>query len=360
MADLPHHAVRAGAVHAVSAADDLAAQSGHARFTSPGPSSRVRPRSISIRVWATNLLYGRLCPIERPDALLVAPGNSQFVNRRLIVEFAAKNRLPIMYAFVEAVLERGPSASAVYINCGVSSCHCRDARALGSCLKQYAARRHRGQFCSPNWGEPVSEGIGRLLLLMGLPGSGKTTLAIQLAASLPACRMCPDDWMMASGIDFWDEATRTRIEAFQADLSLGLLRAGQNVVIEWGVWAREERDALRNAARKIGAQVELHYLTATTDELWKRIVKRDLEGRWARGRYRGTNSMNGRANTNHPSTTSSEPTTATRFTTASISDLAPIKLVAAIPRPLLALADVSRHCTIPAAEPRQADVTPKP
>jgi predicted kinase len=126
----------------------------------------------------------------------------------------------------------------------------------------------------------MSEGVGRLLVLTGLPGSGKTTLATQLAASLPACRMCPDDWMMASRIDLWDEATRTRIEAFQADLSLELLRAGQNVVIEWGLWAQEERDALRNAGRMIGAQVELHYLTAEVDKLWKRIEKRDLEGRW--------------------------------------------------------------------------------
>jgi predicted kinase len=126
----------------------------------------------------------------------------------------------------------------------------------------------------------VSKNIGRLVVLTGLPGSGKTTLATQLAASLPACRMCHDDWMMASGIDLWDEATRARIEAFQADLSLELLRAGQNVVIEWGLWAREERDALRNACQMIGAQVELHYLTAEVDELWRRVVKRDLEGRW--------------------------------------------------------------------------------
>src|SRR5215510_5466561 len=126
----------------------------------------------------------------------------------------------------------------------------------------------------------MSEGIGRLIVLTGLPGSGKSTLAIRLAASLPACRMCPDDWMMAAGIDLWDDASRARIEAFQLDLSLGLLHAGQNVVIEWGVWARQERDVLRNAARKIGAQVELHYLAATTNELWRRIMKRDLEGRW--------------------------------------------------------------------------------
>jgi predicted kinase len=130
-------------------------------------------------------------------------------------------------------------------------------------------------------GDMMSGGIGRLVVLTGLPGSGKTTLAIRVASSLPACRMCPDDWMMAAGIDLWDDASRARIEAFQLDLSLGLLRAGQNVVIEWGVWVREERDALRGAARKIGAQVELHYLTATTDELWKRIVQRDLEGRWS-------------------------------------------------------------------------------
>ena len=45
--------------------------------------------------------------------------------------------------------------------------------------------------------------------------------------------------------------------------------------------AREERDALRDAARSIGAPVELRYLSADTDELWRRIVDRDLEGRWA-------------------------------------------------------------------------------
>lgn len=122
---------------------------------------------------------------------------------------------------------------------------------------------------------------GRLVIITGLPGSGKTTLATSLAASMPACRMCPDDWMMASGIDLWDESARARIEAFQLTLSLDLLRSGNNVVIEWGVWTRKERDALRDAARSIGAPVELRYVAAETDELFRRIVDRDLEGRWA-------------------------------------------------------------------------------
>ena len=106
-----------------------------------------------------------------------------------------------------------------------------------SCLKQYGEPTpDRAGACVTAREEPVSKGIGRLLVLTGLPGSSKTTLATQLAA-FPACRMCPDDWMMASGIGLWDEATRARIEAFQADMSLELLRAGQNVVIEWGLWA---------------------------------------------------------------------------------------------------------------------------
>jgi predicted kinase len=122
---------------------------------------------------------------------------------------------------------------------------------------------------------------GRLIVITGLPGSGKTTLAVALADSMPACRMCPDDWMTASGINLWDESARAQIEAFQLTLSLDLLRTGQNVVIEWGVWTRAERDVLRDTARSIGAPVELRYVSAGLDELWRRIVERDLEGRWA-------------------------------------------------------------------------------
>ena len=128
--------------------------------------------------------------------------------------------------------------------------------------------------------EPDQVRVGRLVVITGLPGSGKTTLATQLATAMPAVRMSPDDWMMASGIDLWDASMRDRIEKFQLTLALDLLRGGQSVVIEWGVWTRAERDALRDTAQALGAPVELHHVTAPLDELWRRIAARDLEGKW--------------------------------------------------------------------------------
>ncbi len=125
-----------------------------------------------------------------------------------------------------------------------------------------------------------AEPPGRLVVITGLPGSGKTKLATELAVTMDAIRMCPDDWMTASGIDLWNDAARSQIEAFQRDLALDLLRRGNNVIIEWGVWVRQERDALREAAHSVGATVELRYTTASLEELWRRIEQRDLEGQW--------------------------------------------------------------------------------
>jgi len=52
---------------------------------------------------------------------------------------------------------------------------------------------------------------------------------------------------VVSGIDLWNDGVR--IEQFQLDFTLDLLCAGGNVVVEWGIWAREEREVLRDAAR---------------------------------------------------------------------------------------------------------------
>ncbi|HWY60513.1 MAG TPA: AAA family ATPase [Rhizomicrobium sp.] len=117
----------------------------------------------------------------------------------------------------------------------------------------------------------------RLIIICGLPGSGKTTRAMMLEDKLRAIRFSPDEWMNALSLDLYDEEKRAKIEALQWKLAQQLLILGLTVIIEWGTWGRSERDTLRLGARTLGAAVELHYLSATVDVLFERIRRRGME-----------------------------------------------------------------------------------
>jgi len=123
----------------------------------------------------------------------------------------------------------------------------------------------------------MERSAARLIIVCGLPGSGKTTVAKMLESRLHAIRLAPDDWMDALSINLWDEEKRAKIEALQWKFTQELLTLGLTVIIEWGTWGRSERDALRLGARALGAAVELHYLSASEDVLFERIQRRRME-----------------------------------------------------------------------------------
>jgi predicted kinase len=120
----------------------------------------------------------------------------------------------------------------------------------------------------------------RLILTCGLPGAGKTKLARQLAADRGAVRLTKDEWLTALGSSPWDEPTREKVEDELWRLAQEILRLGLSVVLDFGLWARIERDDMRAAARGLGVGVELHYLDAPTDELWRRIEARNSQPPW--------------------------------------------------------------------------------
>jgi len=118
---------------------------------------------------------------------------------------------------------------------------------------------------------------GRLIIICGLPGSGKTTVAKELESRLGGTRYSPDDWMDALSINLWDGEKRAGIERLQWQAARDVITLGGTAIIEWGTWRRSERDQLRLEARALGAAVELIHMHAPIDVLLERVQTRGRE-----------------------------------------------------------------------------------
>jgi predicted kinase len=120
----------------------------------------------------------------------------------------------------------------------------------------------------------------KLILICGLPASGKSTLARDLAPRIPAIRLDKDAWTLQLGADLWDARFRDRLEHQLWLLTQELLAQGQSVILEWGHWARSERDEKRLGARALGVGVELHFLDAPLEVLIQRAERRNVSVEW--------------------------------------------------------------------------------
>jgi predicted kinase len=55
------------------------------------------------------------------------------------------------------------------------------------------------------------------------------------------------------------------------------LYLGTNVILDFGFWAREEREDFRLRAKQLGASSEVHFLDVSEDELMRRIAARNAQ-----------------------------------------------------------------------------------
>lgn len=113
-----------------------------------------------------------------------------------------------------------------------------------------------------------------MYLMVGLPGAGKTTRAKELAAANNALRLTPDEWMIALFGDSMADGKRFVLEGRLISVALQALRLGTSVVLDFGLWGRDERSALRWLARSVAASCQVVYLPVDKDVMLARIAHR--------------------------------------------------------------------------------------
>jgi predicted kinase len=113
-----------------------------------------------------------------------------------------------------------------------------------------------------------------MLLMVGLPAAGKTTRAKELAAVHQALRLTPDHWMIPLFGDSLADGKRFALEGRLISVALQALRLGTSVVVDFGLWGRDERSALRWLARSVGASCQVVYLPVDKDVQLARIAYR--------------------------------------------------------------------------------------
>ena len=120
-----------------------------------------------------------------------------------------------------------------------------------------------------------------LHLMVGLPCSGKTTRAKELAISEKALLLTPDVWQMKLyGQDFpgpYHDKRHSDIEQIMWDVAKSVLSLGISVILDFGFWGASERADFRQRAKALGVNFRIHFMDVPKDELLARLEQRNRQ-----------------------------------------------------------------------------------
>lgn len=117
-------------------------------------------------------------------------------------------------------------------------------------------------------------------VLCGFIGAGKTTFAKMLEEQTGAVRITKDEWLIRMvgndpTIDGYADYDG-RMCGLSRDVAFQLAAKGIDVIIDEGVWQKEQRDILRRRAEEAGAQAVVYYLDTPIETIRERVVRRNM------------------------------------------------------------------------------------
>lgn len=116
--------------------------------------------------------------------------------------------------------------------------------------------------------------MAKAVLLCGKIASGKSVYAERYLLNHCAVLLSVDEitiGVLGGDLGQKHDEIAERTQAYLFDKSLQILRAGTDVLLDWGFWTRERRAAARAFYESRGIVCEFHYLD-TPERTWRRNI----------------------------------------------------------------------------------------
>lgn len=213
----------------------------------------------------------------------------------LLMDCHVRGRADLAYAFLDGYLDQ----SGDYDGAGLLGYYC----AYRSMVRaKVAALRFEQERSEPvadrfvnhlQWAHDwLQRPPGRLVLMCGLSGSGKSYVAERLVGRLPAVRLRSDvarkhllglatEARSSSALDsgLYDPAHTEEVFSWLGECASGLLMSGEHVIVDATFIERSRRRQMLDRAKALGCKACILYCQAPVDVLRSRIQTRQEAGR---------------------------------------------------------------------------------